>query len=126
MQEKITAGNYLYEPYAPLMKAGYFAWLTHQWNVRAIAPNSYLFVSDTSIARFFGRQFKISAVSSFNKQDLKQHLQGIQKANITTRNFPMPVDELRKKLKLKDGGSTYLFATTSATGEKLLLVCEKV
>lgn len=126
VQEKITAGNYLYEPYAPLMKAGCFAWLTHQWNVRAIAPNSHLFVSDTSIARFFGRQFKISAVSSFNKQDLKQHLQGIQKTNITTRNFPMPVDELRKKLKLKDGGSTYLFATTSATGEKLLLVCEKV
>lgn len=126
VQEKITAGNYLYEPYTPLMKAGCFAWLTRQWDVRAIAPNSHLFVSDTAIPQFFGRQFKISAVSSFNKQELKQHLQGLQKANITTRNFPMSVAELRKKLKLKDGGTAYLFATTTATGEKLLLVCEKV
>lgn len=126
VQESIAPGMFLYEPNVALMKAGCFAQITHRWQVDTIAHNSHLFVSADEIADFSGRQFKILAISSFNRKELKQHLQGIAQANITTRNFPMSVEELRKKLKIKEGGQTYLFATTTQNNEKVLLVCERM
>lgn len=116
---------YLYEPNASLMKAGCFGVLSERYDARMLSKNSHLFVSREPIAVFPGRSFRIIAVSSFNKKELKRHLSGITKANIATRNFPLSVAELRKRLKLKDGGETYIFATTLSDESHVLVITEK-
>lgn len=117
--------QYLYEPNASLMKAGCFGVLSERYDARMLSKNSHLFVSREPIAVFPGRSFRIIAVSSFNKKELKRHLSGITKANIATRNFPLSVAELRKRLKLKDGGETYIFATTLSDESHVLMITEK-
>lgn len=117
--------QYLYEPNASLMKAGCFGVLSGRYDARMLSKNSHLFVSQTPIEAFPGRSFRIIAVSSFNKKELKRHLSGITKANIATRNFPLSVAELRKRLKLKDGGETYIFATTLSDESHVLVITEK-
>ena len=119
------AGQYLYEPNASLMKAGCFALLTVRYPLSALSLNSHLFVSEEAINDFPGRQFEITAVSSFNKKELRRSLSGIDKANLAVRNFPMSVADLRKRLKIKEGGDIYLFATTDAESNHLLFVCKK-
>jgi hypothetical protein len=119
------AGQYLYEPNASLMKAGCFALLTVRYPLSALSLNSHLFVSDEAIDDFPGRKFEITAVSSFNKKELRRSLSGIDKANLAVRNFPMSVADLRKRLKIKEGGDVYLFATTDAESNHLLFVCKK-
>lgn len=116
---------YLYEPNASLMKAGCFGVLSGRYDARMLSKNSHLFVSRDLIAAFPGRSFRIIAISSFNKKELKRHLSGITKANIATRNFPLSVAELRKRLKLKDGGETYIFATTLSDESHVLMITEK-
>ena len=117
--------QYLYEPNASLMKAGCFSVLSDRYDARMLSKNSHLFVSREPMAVFPGRSFRIIAVSSFNKKELKRHLSGITKANIATRNFPLSVAELRKRLKLKDGGETYIFATTLSDDSHVLVITEK-
>ena len=117
--------QYLYEPNASLMKAGCFGVLSERYDARMLSKNSHLFVSREPIAVFPGRSFRIIAISSFNKKELKRHLSGITKANIATRNFPLSVAELRKRLKLKDGGETYIFATTLSDESHVLVITEK-
>ena len=117
--------QYLYEPNASLMKAGCFGVLSGRYDARMLSKNSHLFVSQAPIEAFPGRSFRIIAVSSFNKKELKRHLSGITKANISTRNFPLSVAELRKRLKLKDGGETYIFATTLSDESHVLVITEK-
>ncbi len=126
--------HFLYEPNASIMKAGCFAELEQCFPVRQIAPNSHLFLTTDIIDNFPGRGFQILAISSMNKQEMKrqfaeiinQKLTTMESANITVRNFPMSAEQLRKKLKLKDGGDTYIFATTLADGEHKLLICRKI
>ena len=117
--------QYLYEPNASLMKAGCFGVLSERFDARMLSKNSHLFVSREPIEVFPGRSFRIIAISSFNKKELKRHLSGITKANIATRNFPLSVAELRKRLKLKDGGETYIFATTLSNESHVLVITEK-
>ena len=117
--------QYLYEPNASLMKAGCFSVLSERYGARMLSKNSHLFVSQAPIEAFPGRSFRIIAISSFNKKELKRHLSGITKANIATRNFPLSVAELRKRLKLKDGGETYIFATTLSDESHVLVITEK-
>ena len=121
-----TAGQYLYEPNASLMKAGCFALISRRYGVSALSVNSHLFVSNSLIEHFPGRSFRLVAVSSFNKKELRRTLSAIKKANLAVRNFPMSVADLRKKLKIKEGGTDYLFATTDANNNHLLLLCAKV
>ena len=116
---------YLYEPNASLMKAGCFGVLSERYDAKMLSKNSHLFVSEDSVEAFPGRTFRIIAVSSFNKKELKRQLSGITKANIATRNFPLSVAELRKRLKLKDGGETYIFATTLSDESHVLVICER-
>lgn len=118
------AGKYLYEPGASLLKAGAYRLIGSRYNVKKLHPNSHLYTSDTLID-FPGRSFQVEAVSGFGKKELKTFLQGMERANITVRNFPSSVAELRKKLKLKEGGDTYLFATTLKGEEKVLIKCAK-
>ena len=124
LQTPPQAGMYLFEPNASIMKAGCFGVLCSRLGVQAIAPNSHLFVANNDLPDFPGRRFKLVATTSFNKRHLKAALQGISKANIATRNFPLKPDALRKKLKLKDGGEHFLFATTDAQGKHWLLVAK--
>ena len=117
--------QYLYEPNASLMKVGCFGVLSGRYDARMLSKNSHLFVSQAPIEAFPGRSFRIIAISSFNKKELKRHLSGITKANIATRNFPLSVAELRKRLKLKDGGETYIFVTTLSDESHVLVITEK-
>ena len=117
--------QYLYEPNASLMKAGCFGTLSERYGARMLSKNSHLFVSSAPVEDFPCRSFRIIAISSFNKKELKRHLSGITKANIATRNFPLSVAELRKRLKLKDGGETYIFATTLSDESHVLVITEK-
>ena len=117
---------YLFEPNASIMKAGCFALLEQRFKVAQVDKNSHLFVSDSDISNFPGRRFLIEKTTSMNKRELKAALAGIDKANITVRNFPMSVAELRKRLKLKEGGDLYLFATTIAGHQHQLFLCRKI
>ena len=116
---------YLYEPHSALMKAGVFLELAARYGVTPLAPNSHLFVSEEQKAHFPGRIFQIAAVSSMNKQELKTKILPLRQANISVRNFPLSVAELRKRLKLAEGGSNYLFATTLGNGNHVILVGKK-
>lgn len=117
--------SYLYEPNASVMKAGCFRELELTFGARQISANSHLFTSEQLIPGFPGRRFAVDTVTSFNKRQLKEALRNVTSANITVRNFPMTVAVLRKKLKLKDGGNTYIFATTTDGGEHVLLITHK-
>jgi len=121
-----SESQYLYEPNASVMKAGCFQLLSAHFGISQPDKNSHLFLSDKPIADFPGRGFSVERISTMNKKELKTALAGITQANIATRNFPLSVAELRKRLKLKDGGDTYIFATTSAQKGHLLIVCRKI
>ena len=117
--------HFLYEPNASIMKAGCFGLLEQRFGVVQLDKNSHLFVSDQEVIGFPGREFLIEKRTSMNKRELKAALADIDKANITVRNFPMSVAELRKRLKLKEGGEVFIFATTIANEGHQLLVCRK-
>lgn len=117
---------FLYEPNASIMKAGCFDVVADRYpGIVKIAPNSHLFVSDKEIRDFPGRCFAIEKTTTMNKKELRSALAGITSANISIRNFPMSVADLRKRLKLKDGGNTYIFATTTEDGAHMLYICAK-
>lgn len=116
---------YLYEPNASIMKAGCFDEIADFYLISELSANSHLFVSAHEITGFPGRSFRVEVVTTLNKHELKTALQGIDRANITVRNFPMSVEGLRKRLRLKDGGDVFLFATTMSNGEHRLFVCRK-
>ena len=122
--DDVVPGNWLYEANASLMKAGCFALLCERYGIKKIGIHSNLYVSNNNID-FPGRKFEISAVSSMNKKELKQVLETIDRANIAVRNFPLSAEELRKRLKLKDGGETYIFGTTNANDNHILLLCKR-
>lgn len=113
--------RYLYEPNAAIMKAGCFAALSSAFRVPQLAPNSHLFISDTSVEGFPGRAFRVATVMTMGKKDLKRGLSGLTHANIATRNFPMSVSQLRGRLKLQDGGDAYLFATTDRDDRRIII-----
>lgn len=117
--------EYLFEPNASIMKAGCFELLEQRFGVMQLDKNSHLFVADKEIPEFPGRQFIIERTTTMTKHELKAALAGIDRANITVRNFPMSVVELRKKLKLKDGGDVFIFATTVADEGHQLFICRK-
>ena len=124
--DHIQAARYLFEPNVAIMKTGCFHTLTAQNQLRALSANSHLFISTIPHDDFPGRRFQIVNVSTLNKRELREKLKGITQANITTRNFPLSVADIRKRLKLHEGGTHYIFATTTATGTHLLIVCIKV
>lgn len=121
----IQHSTFLHEPNASIMKAGCFDELAAAYGVSPVSRNSHLFLSDEPVEGFPGRSFVVERVTTMNKGELRKALAGIEKANIATRNFPLTVAELRKRLKIKDGGDVYIFATTTAEGEHLLLISRK-
>ena len=121
-----SVSSFLYEPNAAVMKAGCFGDLAADFGIAQLAPNSHLFTSPTPLDGFPGRAFRISAVTTMNKRDLRTALAHLQRANITVRNFPLSADQLRHRLKLADGGTDYIFATTLADGTHTLLLCTRL
>lgn len=117
-----NAASYLLVPNASVMKAGCFSHIEAAFGVKQIASSSHLFLSNTPIRDFPGRQFRINAVTTMNKKELRTALSGINSANISCRNFPLKPEELRKRLKIKDGGSNYIFATTTSQGIHVLYI----
>ena len=119
-------GKYLYEPNASILKAGAFRNIAPIYKVEKLHPNSHLYTSDELVENFPGRSFRITGVCTLNKKEIKAVLGDIRKANVTVRNFPASVAELRKRIKLSEGGDVYLFATTLNNEQKVLIRCEKV
>ena len=118
-------GAYLYEPNASILKAGAYRSLTQTYACKKLHASSHLYTSEQFIEDFPGRRFHVEAVSGFGKKELKEFLQDMEKANLTIRNFPSSVADLRKRLKLKEGGEDYLFATTLADESKVMIKCRK-
>ena len=114
----------LYVPNASIMKAGCFMEIENTFGIRQIGKNSHLFVGD-SVSAFPGRVFNILCITTMNKKELKSALAGIDRANISVRNFPLSPEQLRKRLKIKDGGDIYLFATTTDEEEHVIYVTGK-
>jgi hypothetical protein len=121
-----TLHQYLYEPNPSLLKGGFHKSLSNRYSVDKLHPDSHLYTSDRHLPHFPGRVFYIESVSSFNKKKLQTTLHDTDHAHITTRNFPLTVQQLRCQLQLKDGGDTYLFATTLADGRHVLLKTKKI
>ncbi|WP_298513260.1 RsmD family RNA methyltransferase [uncultured Kordia sp.] len=115
--------KYLYEPNAAIMKAGGFISIANSFQLEKLHPHSHLYTSD-SLIDFPGRRFEIQKIVPFNKKIFKKELH-LSKANITTRNFPVSVATIRKKLTVADGGTDFLFATTLLSENKVLLHCLK-
>lgn len=121
----------LFEPNASILKAGVQDFLCQTHSMDKLHPQSNLFLISKDVpalaeCKALGRVFAIDSVSGFSKGELKTMLADVTKANITVRNFPIPVSELRKKLKLKDGGDCYLFATTQFDGKHILIRCHHI
>lgn len=119
------SGMYVYEPNASVMKSGCFDTLASIFAVDPVSANSHLFVADRPVEGFPGRAFVVEQVSTLAKGELRRLASGLRCANIAVRNFPMTVAELRRRLRLADGGDTYLFATTLADRSHVVLVCKK-
>lgn len=117
--------SYLYEPHAALLKAGCFKLLTHRFGVRKLHRNSHLYTSETLVAGFPGRVFKVEGWAPFNKTVRQTLLSGVDQASIATRNFPLGVAELRKALRIADGDAVYLFATQLVGDRKVIIKTTK-
>lgn len=120
-----TPGHYLYEPNAAILKCGGYRSLSARLGLQKLHPNSHLYTSDNLCTSFPGRTFRIEDISGFGKKELRQTLQGLSRANLTVRNFPATVADLRKRLRLQEGGDIYLFATTLNNGQHALIRCRK-
>lgn len=117
--------KYLYEPNAAILKAGAYKSIAEAFSLNKLHPSSHLYTSDILHDDFQGRKFIVEGICSLNKKELKTHLKNVKQANITTRNFPLSVQEIRNKTGLKDGGDIYLFATTLADEKRVLIICRK-
>jgi Precorrin-6B methylase 2 len=120
-----TTPTYLYEPHATVMKAGCFDLLAARFNAAQVARDSHLFVANEWHPAFPGRKFVLTGCCTLSKQDVKKQLNGMQRANVAVRNFPMSAPQLAKRLHLGDGGDYYIFGTTLATGQHVLLIGRK-
>ena len=116
--------KYLYEPNAALMKSGCFEAISSIFSVDKLHQHSHLYTSDL-LQAFSGRSFEIITAIPYQKNEIKTHLLN-KKMNVTTRNFPLKVDEIKKKHKISDGGTIFAFFTTNLNNEKIVLLCEKI
>ncbi len=129
-QEAVAAlaprtGSFLYEPNASILKAGAFKQVAVCYGLLKLATSSHLYTSDTYREDFPGRAFRITETYPFSNRLCKELVKTCPEANMTVRNFPLSVDELRRRTRIADGGDTYLFATTLAHGDKVIIRCTR-
>lgn len=120
-----TLLTYLYEPNSSIMKAGAYKSIASVFDLKKLHTNSHLYTSDKYCKDFPGRKFVVKDILSPNKKETKNLLKRLSQANISIRNYPMSVQEIRKQTKLKEGGENYIFATTLSNEKKVLILCEK-
>ena len=120
-----TVAQYLYEPNSSILKAGAYKSVAAAYGVDKLQINSHLYTSDCYLPDFPGRKFKVVEVIDFNAKSLKTVGKQYPRINLSTRNFPLTANELQKRLKCKDGGEFYLFATTLADNRKVLIITRK-
>jgi len=125
-KSQLQRGVYLFEPNSSVMKAGGYHEICEHFEVRKLAPHSHLFVSEKLIEDFPGRRFIIKTILPYNNKIIKTLSTRFPKANITIRNFPQNVSEIRKRTSVKEGGEEYLFFTTNSENEKIIISCEKL
>ncbi len=118
--------NYLYEPNSSVLKAGAFKSIANSFNLNKLSKNTHLYTSENLICEFPGRSFNVEKVWGMNKKDLTELKKQVPKANISTRNFPLKPEELKKKTGIADGGDTYLFGCTLADESKVIIECKKI
>ena len=118
-------GLYLYEPNSSILKAGAFKSVGIEYGVEKLHRHSHLYTSSELCKSFPGRIFKVVGVFPFNKTGIKLIRDKVGKANITVRNFPLSVDELRKRMSIKEGGEDYIFANTQWDVSRVLIICRK-
>jgi hypothetical protein len=116
--------RYLYEPNSAIMKSGGFNEISSQYQLDKLHKHSHLYTSNELID-FPGRIFEIQHVIPYSKKEIKHYLEN-SKYNLTTRNFPETVENIRKKWKIKDGGDSYCFFTTDMNNDKIVLLCNKL
>lgn len=114
--------SYLYEPHAALLKIGAFKSISSQLGLYKLHPSSHLYTGH-KLQSFPGRCFKVLDCFPYHKKAMRPFEK--TKANVSTRNFKMNVAGLRKKHRLQDGGSVYLFFSTDLDQKPIVLVCEK-
>jgi hypothetical protein len=117
--------KYLYEPNVSILKAGAYKSVARRFDLEKLHPNTHLYTADNLTEEFPGRIFEVLEVYPFSNRTCKNLSKSIIKANITVRNFPLSVEELRKKLNMKDGGDIYLFACTLSDNKKVVVRCRK-
>lgn len=122
----IKIGNYLYEPNSSILKAGAFKIIAQKLELLKLHPHSHLYCSDEVISHFPGRSFRIEQIMEATKKNYKDMIHQIPQANITTRNFPLSVADIRKKTKIKEGGNLYLFATTLIDHKHYFIICSRI
>ena len=126
-QPKLTGEpcKYIYEPNAAILKAGAFKCIASRFDLLKLHPHSHLYTHDKLIPDFPGRTFMVEQTIPFNKNARKEVAKKAGKANVSVRNFPLTAEELKKNLKVKDGGDIYIWGTTLSGGGKALLLCRK-
>ena len=117
--------TYLYEPNSGVLKAGGFKTIARRFELKKLHSNTHLYTSSDFIVDFPGRVFRVNEVKGFGKKEIRQ-LSQLGRANLTVRNFPETVAQIRNRLKLSEGGDIYLFACTVMNGKKVIIVTSKV
>ncbi len=116
-----SIGSYIYEPNSSIMKAGAYKSIAKAWNISPLHANSHIYTSDELVKEVQGRAFEVLGTCKINKDDFNRTFNGIKQANISVRNCPLKPEDIRKKLKLKEGGDFYLFATTLSNNDMVLI-----
>ncbi|MDR0414427.1 MAG: class I SAM-dependent methyltransferase [Prevotellaceae bacterium] len=117
--------RYLYEPNVALLKAGTFKLPCILFGVEKLHPDTHLYTSDSLLPDFPGRAFEVQQVFSSGEPLFKQQIVG-SNANVAVRNYPLTVAEIRRRYKIGEGGSVYLFAATLCGGERRIVKAAKV
>lgn len=120
-----TLDQYLYEPNAAIFKAGAFKLVSERFELKKLHPHSHLYTSNVLLPEFPGRVLEIQDVFPFNRKVLSERLKNLRQANVVVRNFPLSAEELKKDLKLADGGDVYIYGTTLCGDRKAVIQCRR-
>ena len=125
---KLTNLNYFFEPHSCLIKSNLYKEYATMYSLQLLSAQSLYYTGKHLPNNFLGRAFEIIQIIDFSKAKVKDYLERcvIKNANVSKKNFPIEVDEIKKIFKLKDGGEEYLFFSTNEKGLKVMFHCKKI
>ena len=121
--QQLQPGTYISEPSAPYMTSALFRTIAAKTGTALLHPDTHLFWSKEKPEKFPGRTFQLEGIIPFDKRSLSALTK--TQANLSVRNFPESAPALQHRLKLRDGGSRYLIATTLADSRRVILDLRK-